>query len=290
MAGKTPANIRIIALGEVEGWRMAEEEAQAQLTVRLENRRPVDVTDLGRMLQALGTEYEEFVVARFEGPPVNARLFVSRVETGSILLVLQGLLDQASFILKHVEVFAGFMGNLQEIIDFLLVGKGAGAGTGKLPEAVTSASVERISTIVEPVAKDGGSNLTLNVTVSGNSAPVYVQPIIISSERANALQNSARRFLGPPLPSSGTFKGELLQLYQMKGDIKAKTGDKGIIEKFSVRPVKLHFMTPQVKAAIVDQQDNPFRMAYVVDGEMGTIGGEPSLYKILEVHDAIEKS
>jgi hypothetical protein len=55
--------------------------------------------------------------------------------------------------------------------------------------------------------------------------------------------------------------------------------------------VKLHFMTPEVKAAIVDQQDNPFRMAYVVDGEVGTIGGEPSrLYKIQEVHDAIEKS
>jgi hypothetical protein len=269
---------------------MAEGDEQAQLTVRLENRRPVDITDLGRMLQALGTEYEEFVVARFEGPPVNARLFVSRAETGSILLVLQALLDQASFILQHAEVFAGFMASLQEIIDFLLPSKGADAQAKKVPEAVTSASVERISTIVEPVAKDGGSNLTISVTVSGNSAPVYVQPIIISSERANALQNSARRFLGPSPPSSGSFKGELLQLHQMRGDIKAKTGDRGIIEKFSSKPVKLHFMTPEVKAAIVDQQDNPFRMAYVVDGEVGTIGGEPSLYKIQEVHDAIEKS
>jgi hypothetical protein len=35
------------------------------------------------MLQALGSEYEEFVVVRFEGLPVNARLFVSRVEAGS---------------------------------------------------------------------------------------------------------------------------------------------------------------------------------------------------------------
>jgi len=86
------------------------------------------------------------------------------------------------------------------------------------------------------------------------------------------------------------LEGELLQLHQMRGDIKAKTGDRGIIEKFSSKLVKLHFMTPEVKAAIVDQQDNPFRMAYVVDGEVGTIGGEPSLYKIQEVHDAIEKS
>jgi hypothetical protein len=75
----------------------------------------------------------------------------------------------------------------------------------------------------------------------------------------------------------------------MKGDPKAKTGDRGVIEKFSTKPVKLHFMTPTVKSSIVDQQDNPFRMAYVVDGEVSTVGGEPGLYKIYEVHDAIDK-
>lgn len=175
------------------------------------------------------------------------------------------------------------MANLHDIIDFLLQGKATDASAKDVPKAITPSSVERISTIVEPVARDMGSNLTINVVVSGNSAPVTIQPIIISSERANALQSSARRFLGPPFPSSGSFQGELLQLHQMKGDIRAKTGDRGVIEKFSSKPVKLHFMTPEVKAAIVDQQDNPFRMAYVVDGEVGTIGGEPTLYKIYEI-------
>jgi hypothetical protein len=37
-----------------------------------------------------------------------------------------------------------------------------------------------------------------------------------------------------------------------EGDIKAKTGDRVIIEKFSSKPVKLHFMTAEVKAAIGD--------------------------------------
>jgi hypothetical protein len=67
----------------------------AELTVRFDNKRPVDVTDLGRSLQALGKEYEEFVVGRHEPPPTNARLYVARVETGSILLILEPLLDQA---------------------------------------------------------------------------------------------------------------------------------------------------------------------------------------------------
>src|SRR5262245_21084315 len=95
------------------------EGEQAELTLVLENSRPVDVTDLGRSLQALGREYEEFVVGRFEPPPVNARLYVSHVETGSIIITLETLLDQASFIVKHVEVLAGFVANIQDIISFL---------------------------------------------------------------------------------------------------------------------------------------------------------------------------
>jgi hypothetical protein len=166
---------------------------RAELTLVFDNQRPVDVTDLGRSLQALGREYEEFVVGRFEPPPVNSRLYVAHVESGSIILTLQALLDQASFMVKHIEVFAGFIANLQEIIDFLLTQQ----GKAKAPAAISHSSVERISTIVEPVAKDGGSNLTITLNVSGNTAPVLVQPIIINSERANALQNSARRYLGP---------------------------------------------------------------------------------------------
>ncbi|UWU86163.1 hypothetical protein N2605_06845 [Bradyrhizobium yuanmingense] len=260
-------------------------EIEARLEVRFDNRRPIDITDLGRSLQALGQEYEEFVVGRYEPAPTNSRLYVARVETGSILLILEPLLDQASFIVKHIDVFAGFVTNLQEIVDFLLLAQ----SKSKKVKAVNPASVERVSEIVDPVAKDGGSTLTVNVHVQGNTAPVNIQPIIINHERANALQNQARRYLGPEIPTSGGFRSELLQLYQMKGDAKAKTGDRGVIEKFSKRPIKLRFMSPEVKAAIVDQQDNPFKMAYIVDGEMSTIRGEPALYKIYEVHDATEK-
>jgi hypothetical protein len=256
----------------------------AELTLVLRNTRPVDVTDFANSLQALGREYEEFVAGRFEPGPINAHLYVSRVESGSIFVTLEALLDQASFIVKHIEVFAGFIANIQDIMNFLLK-----QDTATAPKGMTNASVERVSNLVEPVANDSGSNLTINVNVSGNTGPVNVQPVVVTSEKANAIQNGVRRYLGQRLPANGSFKKELLHLQQMRGDPKAKTGDRGIIEKFSSKPVKLHFMTPQVKSMIVDQQDNPFKMAYVVDGEVSTVNDEPALYKIYEVHEAIEK-
>src|SRR5215813_1236201 len=60
-------------------------ERRAELVVRLDTRRPVEVSDLGRSFQALGKQYEEFVVAHgYDQTPGNAQLFVTHLETGSI--------------------------------------------------------------------------------------------------------------------------------------------------------------------------------------------------------------
>jgi hypothetical protein len=130
-------------------------------------------------------------------------------------------LDQASFLLKHIEVFAGFVANLTELINFLFQQDKA-----PKPEPITREDVERISTILEPVAKDSGSQITIAVT--GNTGPVTINPVIIRSEKANAVQNGARRFLGPSIPMQGNFERELMYLQQMRGDPKSKVGDRGV--------------------------------------------------------------
>src|SRR4051812_17150844 len=125
---------------------------RAELVLTLNNVRPVDVTDLGRSLHALGREYEQFVLrSGVEIPPVNARLFVSNLQTGSIIVTLQTLLDQGSFILKHLDILAGFLGNLRELLNWLYM-----FDKEKPPANVDAASVERISTILEPTANDHG--------------------------------------------------------------------------------------------------------------------------------------
>jgi hypothetical protein len=256
---------------------------RAELTVTLKNTRPVEVSDLGRSFQAFGKQYEEFVVAHgFDPTPANAQLFVTHLETGSIIVTLQTLLDQTSFVLEHLDVLAGFVTNLDEIIKFFLQQDKA-----TKPTTITPADAQRISSILEPVAKDSGAQLSIAIT--GNTAPVTVNALIINSEKANAVQNGVRRFLGPSIPTHGEFEREVLYLQQMRGDPNSKVGDRGVIEKFSSKPVKLHFMTPSVKASILEKPENPFKMAYIVDGQVSTVKGEPALYKVAAVHDAIDR-
>jgi len=256
---------------------IAAEGSTPTLTIRFENKQPVELLDLTASFAALGRQYEEFVFSRGYDPQAgNVRLYITELRTGSIIADLKTLSDQASFILDYADVFAGFVANLNDLIRFFLKGE------LQVTDGITKPEAERLTQIIEPVAKDGGSQLFLNV--SGN-AKVNV---IINSEQANAVQNSIRRFVGPQPKIQGMFEREVLYLYQVRGETKSKAGDRGIIERFSLKPVKLNIMTPEAKAKIIDSK-YPFKMAYIVDGQVSTVEGEPALYKIYAVHEVLER-
>lgn len=257
------------------GMNMAKE---VRIRLRLANKKPVELVDLGQSFKALGEQYADYV----SGVPGagEGNLYVVRLQQRSPLVAeLKGLLDQGSFVLNHIDVIAGFIANLNDLVEyFRLLGP-----IRPEPKAPTRIEAERLAKIIEPVAKDGGSQL--NIAIQGD---VHVHMnISIDSERANAVQNNIRRFIGRPVPETGSFEREVLYLEQMRGNRSSSAGDRGIIEKFSPRPVKLHFMSEEVKAAILEKPQNPFLMDYVVDGQVSTARGEPALYKILKVHEAI---
>jgi hypothetical protein len=247
--------------------------------VKYETDRPVELADLGESFRALGKQYEDYVHRHgFDQTPGNARLYVSELRTGSILLILKNMLEQGSMVIKDFDVLAGFITNLSELIEYFRKPKPTP------PAEITREDASRLSRIVEPAAKDGGSNISF--TFIGNTAPIHVTNITVNSESANAIQNNVRRFLGPAVPDPGSFQSEVLYLHQMRGDPMSKVGDRGVIEKFSNKPVKLHFMTPESKAAILDTPF-PFKVAHVIDGQVSTVKGEPALYKVTNVHETL---
>ena len=215
----------------------------------------------------------------FDQQAGNARLYVVELRTGSILLILKNMLEQGSMVLKDFDVLAGFISNLYALIDYFRTTKPTP------PAELTRDEAGRLSRIVEPAAKDGAGALSL--TLVGNAGPITINNIVINNETANAIQNNVRRFLGPSVPEPGSFQREVLYLQQMRGDPNSKVGDRGVIERFSTKPVKLHFMTPEAKAAVLDRP-YPFKAAaHVIDGQVSTVKGEPALYKVTNVHETL---
>ena len=251
---------------------------QPTLVVTLEHKRPIELVDFTASLTAFGQAYEDFVVGEgYDHQVGNVRLYIRELRSGSIIAELQALAEQTSFVLKHLDVYAGFVANLNELTNWFLT---------KGPErtAPSKKTATRLSQIIEPVAKDGSAQLFVDVGGVEISNHFHV-----NSEQANAVQNQIRRFVGDSPPSSSIYQDQVMYLAQLRGDASSKAGDRGVIERFSDKPVKLLFASEDVKRKILDLPDNPFGQVFVVDCEAHFAEGKPALYKIYNVTDVIEK-
>jgi len=111
----------------------------------------------------------------------------------------------------------------------------------------------------------------------------------VDSQRANAIQNKARREIEALAePSKGLHEKVLLRWYQARGVAESKAGDRAIIESISSLPVKTICANDVIKMQMILEEGNPFREAYIVDVMVDTIRGKPALYKILAIHDKFE--
>src|SRR5690349_5310920 len=104
---------------------------------------------------------------------------------------------------------------------------------------LTKREAEQIMRVMEPVAKDGGAQLFLQVQGGLHLHHHY------DSVQANAVQNAARRLLGPQSPVTEIRYDELLTLFQVRGVVHEKAGDRGIIETIYPHPVKLIFASDE---------------------------------------------
>jgi hypothetical protein len=259
---------------------MAEDDA-TYVRFELKNSKPVDLLDLTDALGAFGDAYKDYVIfsASIEHVPDNVRLFVREVRSGSIIADLISLAHQASFVVDHKEAIANFASHLNDILQWLLVPGAIAEGAPTKKEATQAVS------IMEPVAKDGASQL--NITVARD---MHVhQHYHYNSQQANAIQNNAHRFLGPALPTNLLYQDQNLSLYQVRGDPSAKVGDKGIIEEISPHPAKIVFASEDVKRQIIEQPANPFKKLFLVDVQAKAAEGKVRLYQIFAVKDVLDK-
>jgi hypothetical protein len=240
----------------------------------------VDLLDLTGSLTAFGEAYRDYVISGgYDVEPGNVRLSVREIRSGSIIAELVSVADQASWVLDHLDAAAGFISHFDQVLRFFLL----------LPRPATHDTVPtkreaaQAISVMEPIAKDGGANLFLNVNGDVHIHNHY------NSQDANVIQNTARRFLGPSVPTNAVYRDRLLSLSQVRGDVSAKVGDRGIIESISSAPVKLVFLSEEVKRQIVEHPDNPFQKLFLVDVEAQAAEGKIRLYRILAVKDVLDR-
>ncbi len=252
----------------------------ATLVYKIDDKQPVELLDLTASLMAIGEQFKKFV--RQHGSDVaedDIRLYIKEVRSGSIIAELVSIAQQYGMIGPDVGWVVQYAEYLSEAYSYF-----KGEAVAQEP-SFDKQDHDRLSQIVDPVAKDSGAQLN----IVANSGVINVN-LTLGSTEANAIQNRIRRAQDRlPDRMTGVHPDQVLYWYQVRDDSADKPGDRAVIPRIYSKPVKVQFASEAVKTATIDRPENPFRLLYIVDVDITEIDGKPVLYKVLEVKDTMER-
>ncbi|MCX5815689.1 MAG: hypothetical protein NTX75_05525 [Proteobacteria bacterium] len=252
-------------------------------TIKIKNQQPVELVDLTNSFFSLADEYKRFIgqdVIQESGDiPEEIKLYIKEIRTGSIEADLVAYAAGMIPFLEHTKTVIEFGKYLKMAYDYL-------TGKSCSKPQLQKINYENLSAFVEPIAKDNASQINCQTIINGD-VNVYLD---INSLEANAAQNIAKREISLLRePIIGIKEKTLLYWYQARNDPKSQVGDKAIIESIQTNPTKTIFRNDNIKSQMI-YGENPFKSAYIVDVQVETIQGKPVVYKILDIHERIDRS
>lgn len=251
----------------------------AKLTVKFNNKFPVDLVDYSNAMIGLGNEYSAFICeSDIHLQPEDIKLFVNHITTGSIIIELMALAPSLIPFVEHANTVFDFVKNVKENIEYLKKSNLIEDNSKKLD----TQSLNRYIKLVEPVVKDNGS--ILHIDASNNSGAIHIH---LNNKDARIVKENANKILDKMKePIIGLHKNVILYWVQARMD--NKKGDKAVIESISEKEVKVIFEDENIKHQILHAQPHPFNYSYLVDVNVETVKGNPALYKVLNFHEVIE--
>jgi|SRR5690554_648076 len=264
----------------MEGSNVIEIDFSQKLEIKINNQKPVVLTDLTMSLLGINQQYQRFIESETnQDYDASTELYIKEVRTGSIIVELVALTMPIVPLVWSGGSLSEWTTQAKAVIDWLL---------GKMdtpPKEVSKQDLKQWKNILEPVAKDNGSQLNFTVSDGGT----VINQFFINSQEANAAQNTILRQLERlEEPDDHIQKNKVMYWYQTKFDTESHTGDKATIEDISKKPLKVIFENNAVKEAMLagdERFSKPWhKLAYVVDVEVQTINGVAKMYTILRYH------
>ena len=255
---------------------------ETSLILKIENKRPIELITLTKSLISVSNQFSDFVTREGNSKEEReAKLFIKEIKSGSVIIELIEYATACTIpFIENINTIIGFAENLKRAINYYAT------DTGEKPDTTIN-NLKDISTIINPIAKDKGSQMFIQTTVNGNVSLT----ININSNEANAAQNKIKQEiidLKFEEPQNDTIERVALKLYQARSDIKTNTGNKGIIEELNEKPLNLIFENDETKEQILQAEINPLKSIFVVDAKIINVDKKPTIYKILKLHECFE--
>lgn len=253
---------------------------ELKLEIEIKNQRAVELADFAKSMASLADEYSRYLSSgENSATPDDVKLFVRDMRSGSIIADLVALAPAAIPFLEHAQTLVGYAQHLKGLYDFY-----CGKTSASPLTPVDKSTLQNLSTIVEPIAKDAGSQMNI---AAMNIQGGVVMNFGVTSLEANAAQNAIRRELEAARePITGLHEQVVMYWAQARNATKG-TGDKARVESIFKGDVKVRFATDALKAKMLHDVAYPFGCAFVVDVIVETVKGRPALYKVVAVHEEL---
>lgn len=260
---------------------LIELDFNSKLEVKINNEQPVQLVDLTMALLGVGQQFERFIENETtEQHRIGSELYIKEVRSGSIIVELVAQAVPLAPLLWTGGSIKEWFDYAKSTIDWL---------SGKLkdpPKEVTKTDLKQWKNILEPVAKDNGSQMNFSVTDGGQ----VINQFFINSVQANAAQNKiARELVRLEEPTGHTQRKQVMVWYQTRFDDESPTGNRAVIESITKTPLKVIFENNAVKKAMLAGDKRYLKpwheLAYVVDVKVQYINEVPKAYTILDFHD-----
>lgn len=252
------------------------------LSLRINNKNPLELNELTNSLNALAKEYDFFVKNEFGYTKTDRKLEIRKLEQGSLIIDLAATIIPA---MHDANVILSFGKHLISTLDYFV-------GRTKTDVPVTSKrTCDNVNNFINPVANDIGSSIIININNSDNASIIVGEYDNIA---CNAAQNHINKYKQNLLESEPSAQRKQA-FYWMSASF-AKTldsssrnnSDKGVIEKFDKKAHKIIFENESDRILMTkynpEYQKDWQELIYIVDVEIVMVQDIIKMYKILAVH------
>ncbi|MDY4281294.1 MAG: hypothetical protein SOX56_09540 [[Pasteurella] mairii] len=250
-----------------------------KLQIHLKNDQPVQLSKLCESLDGISREYSHFVNLSSEDlnlEPCDDNIYVTQITKGSIIVELGTLVALTYPIIEHSNVIFEFGERLAKIFDWLM-------GNGEPPEKITTNQLRRLHNALEPTAFDPKGSISIgSININGD---VHIH-FEADSAKCNALQNRINKEIAKMKDPIIGFQNGCAMIWSQTAT--NRHVDKGIIEAFTSKPVKVTFDNDTLKETMV-MREHPYKKIFIVDVMVNSIEDQIVSYHIQRLIDILDK-
>lgn len=272
----------------VHAYSQIMEHGGAAVVVTLDMAEPVELRDFVATFAGLGGQFERYL--RTERPDLegDVKVYVKEVRKGSMeaVMVIASIYPQIITAIDHTLIVTDFVTRVaRNVAAFSRPG-------GRLKGATKTELADIVDTVMATANDPNGRAQIKAVSYKGGREEVDFALEFFTPEAKATLQEIDGQFREIAAVTDYDHYGKLLTFYQSNRKDSGKTGEKGIIEDISPKPLAVVYASDlareRIKSEMLSGDRNIYKLGFFVDVNVATRAGQPVAYRIKEVHEVID--